>query len=98
MTVPKDFAGKECYLRFTGVDDYYDLYVNGNKAGSGGDIPTKTTAFDETKSHKITALVKPGEPVTIAVHVYDWGGAGGIFRPVTLTTSPESAGGAPFIR
>jgi hypothetical protein len=98
VTVPKEFAGKECYLRFTGVDDYYDFYVNGTKAGSGGDIPTKTTAFDETKSHKITSLVKPGEPVTIAVHVYDWGGAGGLFRPVTLTTLPETPGGTPFVR
>jgi hypothetical protein len=96
VTVPKDFAGKECYLRFAGVDDYYDLYVNGTKAGSGGDIPTKATAFDETKSHNIAPLVKPGEPVTIAVHVYDWGGAGGIFRPVTLTTMPDS--GSSFIR
>ncbi|HEY2784108.1 MAG TPA: glycoside hydrolase family 2 TIM barrel-domain containing protein [Fimbriiglobus sp.] len=98
VTVPKAFAGKETYLRFTGVDDYYDVYVNGTKAGSGGDIPTKTTAFDETKTHKITSLVKPGEPITIAVRVYDWYGAGGIFRPVTLTTVPDVFGGAPFVR
>ena len=75
----------------------HTVYVNGKKAGSGGDIATKTTAFDETKSHKITTLVKPGEEMTIAVHVYDWYGAGGIFRPVTLTTSPEGMGSL-FVR
>jgi Glycosyl hydrolases family 2, sugar binding domain/Glycosyl hydrolases family 2, TIM barrel domain len=98
VTVPPAFAEKDVYLKFTGVDDYYDLYVNGIKAGSGGDIPTKTTAFDEVKSHKITPLVKPGEPMTIAVRVYDWGGSGGIFRPVTLTTSAGDSKGASFVR
>jgi hypothetical protein len=30
--------------------------------------------------------VKAGEAATIAIRVFDWGGAGGIFRPVTLGT------------
>jgi hypothetical protein len=98
LTVPTSFAGHEIYLKFTGVDDHYELYVNGIKAGFGGDIPTKTTAFDEVKSHKISPHVKSGEGMTIAVRVYDWGGAGGIFRPVTLTTSPGDTKGAAFVR
>lgn len=98
VKVPNSFEGKDVYLKFTGVDDYYDLFVNGTKAGSGGDIPTKTTAFDEVKSHKITSLIKPGEDATIAVRVYDWYGSGGIFRPVTLTTSPGDTKGSSMIR
>jgi hypothetical protein len=98
VTIPKSFEGGDVYLKFTGVDDYYDLYVNGTKAGTGGDIPNKKTAFDEVKSHKITSLVKPGEPITIAVRVFDWGGSGGIFRPVTLINSPGDYKGSSFVR
>ncbi len=94
VVVPKSFTGKEVYLRFTGVDDYYEVYVNGKKAGSGGDIAHKSTAFAEVKSHKVTSQLKAGETATIAVRVLDWGGAGGIFRPVTLTTSPDGPGSA----
>lgn len=89
VTMPKEFSGKDVFIKFTGVDDYYEVFVNGTKAGSGGDIATKKTAFDEVKSHNVSKFVKPGDNATIAVRVYDWYGAGGIFRPVTLTTSPE---------
>lgn len=98
VDVPKTFAGKEVYLRFTGVDDYYEVFVNGQKAGSGGDIEKKLTAFEEVKSHAVTKLVKPGEAATIAVRVYDWYGAGGLFRPVTLTTAAGGAGGSAFVK
>ena len=93
VDVPESFENHETFVRFTGVDDYYELFVNGNKVGSGGDIESKTTAFEEVKSHNVTQFVTPGEPVVITVRVYDWYGAGGIFRPVTLTTSPEGSGG-----
>ncbi len=98
ITVPRAFSGKEAYIKFTGVDDFYEVYVGGTKAGSGGDIPTKKTAFDEVKAHNVTNLIKAGETATIAVRVYDWYGAGGIFRPVTLTTAPDDNHGSAFIR
>jgi hypothetical protein len=86
LEIPADWPEGGTWLRFTGVDDYYDLYINGEKAGSGGDIEKRETAFDLTTSHEITRHVRPGEPLVIAVAVYDWYGAGGIFRPVELTT------------
>lgn len=98
VEVPPSFAGKEAFLRFTGVDDHYEVYVNGRKVGTGGDIATKTTAFEEIKSHPVGNGLKPGEAVTIAVRVYDWYGAGGLFRPVTLTTSPGNPGTGAFVR
>ena len=76
------------YLNFTGVDDHYRLWVNGQYIGSDGDIATQTTAFDHRTSYDITRQARPGETITIAVAVYDWYGAGGIFRPVTLSTTP----------
>ncbi len=86
--IPKDWKGKKIYLNFTGVDDHYQLYVNGQHAGSDGNIETKTTAFDNRTSWDLTKHVTPGETLTIAVAVYDWQGAGGIFRPVTLSNLP----------
>lgn len=88
VEVPGDWRGRRVYLSFEGVDDAYELYVNGHLAGSGGDIPSRQTAFEERKSHDLTALVKPGESCLLAIRVYDWYGAGGIFRPVTLRTTP----------
>ena len=80
------------YLSFEGVDDYYEVYVDGRLAGSGGDIARRETAFEERKSHPVGHLLRHGEPATIAIRVYDWQGAGGVFRPVTLGTVPLAIG------
>jgi len=74
------------------VDDIYELYVNGEWAGRGGDLATRKDAFNEKKSHKVTRWVKPGERALIAVRVHDWYGAGGLFRPVNLGTVGFSPG------
>jgi beta-galactosidase/beta-glucuronidase len=87
VDVPKTWAGRDVYLSFEGVDDHYEVYVNGRFAGSGGDPKTRQTAFAERKSHAVTELVRPGATCTIAVRVFDWYGAGGIHRPVTLGTA-----------
>lgn len=80
------------YWNFTGVDDYYDAYVNGQHVGSGGDLATKRTAFEEKRSHDITEIIRQlpdnSHNIVLAVAVDDWQGAGGIFRPVTLSTMP----------
>jgi hypothetical protein len=60
--------------------------VNGQLAGKGGDLATRKDAFNEKKSHNITRFVMPGQMAVLAVRVYDWYGAGGIFRPVSLGT------------
>jgi hypothetical protein len=87
VEIPESWSGRPVYVSFEGVDDYYQLYVNGKLAGSGGDIESRTTAFEERASHLVTDVVQPGEKATIAVRVYDWQGAGGIFRPVTVGTA-----------
>ncbi len=87
IEVPTSWAGRNVYLSFEGVDDAYELYVNGHLAGKGGDIEKRQTAFEARTSHPVTAWVQPGTRATLAVRVYDWYGAGGIFRPVTLGTA-----------
>jgi hypothetical protein len=89
VDIPKDWAGVPIYLNSEGVDDAYEIYFNGTKIGSGGDIPNKKTAFEERKAHAIPAqLLKSGEPNLIAIRVYDWYGSGGIHRPMTLSNIP----------
>jgi hypothetical protein len=88
VDLPADWAGSPVYVSFRGVDDYYELYVDGQRAGSGGDLATRRTAFEERASHEVTRLVEPGRPCALAVRVHDWYGAGGIFRPVSIGTAP----------
>ncbi|MFO0814412.1 MAG: glycoside hydrolase family 2 TIM barrel-domain containing protein [Gemmatales bacterium] len=89
--------GEQWYLNTEGVDDAYEIYINGTKIGSGGDIPNKKTAFEDRTAHAIPAgLLKPGEKNVIAVRVYDWYGAGGIHRPMSLSTVP--IGGVDILR
>lgn len=88
VTLPKEWAGETYYLSFEGVDDHFQAFVNGTKVGEGGDHINRRTAFDERSSHKISHVAKAGERCTIAVRVLDWYGAGGIHRPVRISTVP----------
>jgi beta-galactosidase/beta-glucuronidase len=92
VEIPAQWQGRPVYLSFEGVDDMYELYLDGQRIARRGDIATRQDTFNEKFSHDLTALARPGTTHTIAVRVYDWYGAGGIFRPVTLGTaafSPE---------
>ncbi len=91
VIIPNDWKSPTTYLNFTGIDDYADIYVNGDKIGSVGDIAKKETAFETRLSLDVSKWVAAGKPLQITVAVYDWFGAGGIFRPVTLSTDPLSA-------
>ena len=88
VDVPEHWKSGDVYLSFEGVDDMYELYVNGMLAGKDGDLTSHKDALSEKKSHNITRLVTLGQNALIAVRVDDWVGAGGIFRPVTLGTLP----------
>ncbi|MGI9516632.1 MAG: sugar-binding domain-containing protein [Pirellulaceae bacterium] len=88
VDIPENWDAPATWLNFSGVDDYYDLYVNGVKVGSGGDIEKRETAFELRSSHDISEQVQAGSTLQITVAVYDWYGAGGIFRPVWISTEP----------
>jgi hypothetical protein len=90
VTVPEDWASPEAYLCMTGVDDHYQVFVNGQAVGQAGVIETKETAFEIRSSHRLPDTVKPGTRLTIRIAVYDWYGAGGIFRPIYLRSTPLS--------
>jgi hypothetical protein len=91
--VPETWKDRPVYLSFEGVDDLYELYVNSHLVARHGDLATRVDTFNERFSHDLRPYVKPGDINLIAVRVYDWYGAGGIFRPVTLGTTAFSTAG-----
>lgn len=91
VDVPENWSGATSYLCIEGADDFYEMFVNGELVGTGGDIANKKTAFEDKASYDISRLVKPGKKLSVSIRVYDWYGAGGLFRPITLSTTPLSA-------
>jgi len=89
--VPKATPSGRLYLVFGGVDDEYDLYVNGTKVvhhGSPG-----SSVYNSPTSTDISAFVKRGEENLITLCVNDWGGGGGISAsPVAITDVPPAEG------
>lgn len=92
VDVPDEWRGQKVYISTEGVDDHYEIYVNGTLVGTGGDIETRATAFEERASHDATRFITPGTNCHIAIRVYDWYGAGGIHRPVTIGTAQLGSG------
>lgn len=91
IDVPNDWKGPQSFMCIEGADDFYEMYVDGELVGTGGDIANKKTAFEDKASHDVSRLVKPGKKLVVSIRVYDWYGAGGLFRPITLSSTPLSA-------
>ncbi|MDE3199398.1 MAG: DUF4981 domain-containing protein [Acidobacteriota bacterium] len=93
FTVPENWAGKEVYLLFAGVNSAYYVWINGEKVGFSEDARM-------TSEYDITKYLKPGKNM-IAVEVYRWSDGSyiedqdfwrmsGIFRNVTLEARPAA--------
>jgi hypothetical protein len=87
LTLPEDWPAGRCYLQIDGADDYIEVFVDGELIGTAGDRQQRKTAFEQRVSFPISGAVSPGEKVSIAVRVEDWQGAGGLFRPIRLSTT-----------
>ena len=88
IEVPASWVNQRVYLTFEGVDDCYELFVDGDLVTRRGDPQQRVDTFNERFSHDLTDRMQPGSSHVVAVRVFDWYGAGGIFRPVTLSTAP----------
>lgn len=91
VDVPSTWQGRPIYLTFEGVDDLYELFLDGRLFAKRGDLATRVDTFNERFSHDLSNVAEPGRSLTISVRVHDWYGAGGIFRPVTLGTTPSAS-------
>jgi hypothetical protein len=90
VPLPDDWRDERLLVWLDGADDYVEIYANGEKVGSAGDIETKRTAFEDHVDFEIPESVRQSrDKLVLAIRVYDWYGAGGLFRPIALSTSPR---------
>lgn len=88
LTIPTEAN----YMIFTGVDDYFEVFIDGEKCGSGGDLENRKTAFE-----MVVPIPMPKDKrgdARVSILVDDWQGAGGIFRKVYFSSelpSPKPA-------
>jgi len=91
VAVPADWASSSITFQSAGIDDEYDLYVNGAFAGHRGDRSVRSVANTDT-SIDITTQTRAGRENLLAVRVRDWGGSGGLSRSVSLQKKVPLAG------
>jgi hypothetical protein len=90
VKIPTDWKDKNIWLRFEGVNDAYELFINGESVSYFGSAKVgvaKRPTFTE-----ISKKLKYGENNLFAIQVNDWGNSGGLWRlPVVLTTDENKA-------
>jgi len=88
LDIPADWRGIDARCVLDGVDDSFHLWLNGELIGVFGDEATKTTIWLQQQVAELQQRLKPGERNTLVLRVVDHAGAGGIYKPVRLTTGP----------
>ncbi|MEN8192385.1 MAG: family 16 glycosylhydrolase [Bacteroidota bacterium] len=85
VDIPAGWQGSDVWIKFGGVNDAYELFVNGESVSFFGEA-NYSVASKPTFS-KITKYVNYGETNYITLQVNDWGNSGGLWHlPVVLTT------------
>lgn len=83
--IPRDWAGEPLYILFGGVDDEYDLFINGEKIAHHGGKDVGSVHESPTATN-ISSKVKYGGENLIVLRVNDWGVWGGPRKlPILLT-------------
>jgi len=91
VDVPADWQGLDARAVFDGVDDSFELWVNGEPAGTFGDPVKKITIWLERQVAELGQRLRPGQKNTLVLRVVDHAGAGGLWKPAFLTTGPADA-------
>lgn len=89
--VPADWAGRTVHAVFEGVDDSFRLYLGGTEVARFGNPETKETVWLQRVTADVTRFLTPGARAQMVLRVVDHNGAGGIWKPVFLTTGPVDA-------
>lgn len=86
--LPDYWGDNDLFLIFGGVDDIYDLYVNGKRVKSYGNLEDNVSVWNTVTITDITEFIERKAENLISLRVYDWGGGGGIsFLPAVLSTT-----------
>ena len=90
FAIAKGLAGKKIFLHFGGITRHpvvgAQIYVNGKVLWSQTDVEPKSDVL----VMDITEAAKPGEKNVVVVKIFNYGGPGGIYRPVKLAVAGES--------
>lgn len=90
VTVPAAWQGSPVRFVADGVDDEYDLYVNGQLIKHHGERPSRSVWGWRTET-RIDAALRFGQENLIVVRVNDWGDGGGLWRNVVLKRTVDLA-------
>ncbi|MBK7403985.1 MAG: glycoside hydrolase family 95 protein [Phycisphaerales bacterium] len=90
VDIPANWGGVGLRLLCPGIDDADDSFFNGVRiGGAGGMGPGGATAWNQARSYNIPAeAVRAGETNTIAIRVFDSGGAGGLTSGAPMLLGP----------
>ncbi len=80
------WAGQPARAVFEGIDDSAIVWLDGREVGRFGDPATNTTIWLQAQQAELGALA-PGNH-TLTLRVVDHAGAGGLWKPVYLTSGP----------
>lgn len=94
FTAPAHDADTPVHAVFDGVDDSFTLWIDGTEIGKWGDPESGETVWLQRISTDVTEHLEPGVSHRITLRVVDHGGAGGIWKPVYVTTGPVDGGGS----
>lgn len=85
VDIPVELEGEDLWIKFGGINDNCELFINGESFGSFG--KSNISVANKLSIIKLTKYLKYGEANLIAVRVNDWGNSGGLWRlPVVITT------------
>lgn len=93
VDIPADWGGVDARCVLEGVDDSFHIWLNGELLGVFGDEATKTTIWLEQQVAELNQKLRSGQRNSIVLRVVDHAGAGGLWKPVRLTTGPIGATG-----
>lgn len=83
VDIPADWDGDPVIFEANGVDDAYDLWVNGVWVAHHGDAPD-ASVWSLTTKDRVEAQLVAGQQNVLALRVRDWGGGGGLWRKTLL--------------
>jgi len=90
FVIPADWEGFEVRLGCSGVDDEYDVYLNGQHLkhfgyrDPGSDRSKDRSVFNWQTYTRLDQTLRYGEENLLAIRVVDWGAGGGLWKEVTL--------------
>ena len=94
LSLPVNVPFGPLYIVFGGVDDEYDLYVNGNLVKHHGSL--NSSVYNSATATEVGTILRRGEVNLIAVRVIDNGGNGGMTAGPFVVANKAPAPGIRF--